>query len=41
MLKNAERPVLRFHDLRHTAASFLLFQKVPPRVVVMALLGHS
>jgi integrase len=40
MLKNAELPVLRFHDLRHTAASFLLFQKVPPRVV-MALLGHS
>jgi integrase len=40
MLKNAELPVLRFHDLRHTAASFLLFQKVPPRVV-MELLGHS
>ena len=40
MLKNAGLPVLRFHDLRHTAASFLLFQKVPPRVV-MELLGHS
>ncbi len=40
MLKQADLPVLRFHDLRHTAASFLLFQNVSPRVV-MELLGHS
>ena len=40
MLKKAQLPIRRFHDLRHTAASFLLYQKVPPRVV-MELLGHS
>ena len=40
MLKNAELPIRRFHDLRHTTASLLLYQKVHPRVV-MDLLGHS
>jgi integrase len=30
----------RFHDLRHYAASFLLAQGVPMRVV-MDILGHS
>ena len=39
-LKNAALPVRRFHDLRHTTASLLLFQKVQPRVVA-DLLGHS
>ena len=31
---------IRFHDLRHTCASLLLAQGVPPRVV-MDVLGHS
>jgi integrase len=32
--------VVRVHDLRHTAASVLLAEGVPPRVV-MEILGHS
>jgi integrase len=39
-LEKARLPVLRFHDLRHTAASLLLHEKVRPRVV-MDLPGHS
>jgi integrase len=31
---------VRLHDLRHTCASMLLAQGVPPRVV-MEILGHS
>ena len=31
---------MRLHDLRHTCASMLLAQGVPPRVV-MEVLGHS
>jgi integrase len=31
---------IRFHDLRHSCASFLLAQNVHPRVV-MEILGHS
>lgn len=40
LLKTANLPHMRFHDLRHTCASLLLAQKVPPRVV-MEILGHS
>jgi integrase len=40
MLKRAGLPVRRFHDLRHTTASLLLYQNVQPRVV-MDVLGHS
>ena len=40
MLKRAGLPIRRFHDLRHTAASFLLYKNVHPRVVA-DLLGHS
>ena len=40
ILVDAKLPRLRFHDLRHTAASLLLAQGVHPRVV-MEILGHS
>lgn len=40
MLATAALPDLRFHDLRHSAASLLLVQGVHPRVV-METLGHS
>ena len=33
-------PDKRFHDLRHSAGSFLIAQHVHPRVV-MEILGHS
>ena len=36
----AELPELRFHDTRHTCATFLLLQGVSERVV-MEILGHS
>lgn len=39
-LKRAGLPRLRFHDLRHTAASLMLAQGVSARVV-METLGHS
>lgn len=39
-LKSAKLPALRFHDLRHTCASLMLAQGVPPRAV-MEILGHS
>lgn len=39
-LKKAGLPEVRFHDLRHGAASLLLMQGVPSRVV-MDVLGHS
>jgi integrase len=39
-LERASLPRLRFHDLRHTAASLMLAQGVPARVV-METLGHS
>jgi integrase len=40
MLKRARLPDIRFHDLRHSAASLMLAQGVPLRVV-MEILGHS
>lgn len=39
-LELAGLPRIRFHDLRHTAASLLLVQGVEPRVI-METLGHS
>jgi integrase len=40
LLTRASLPPVRLHDLRHTAASLLLAQNVPARVV-MEILGHS
>jgi integrase len=40
LLAKAELPRIRFHDLRHTAATLLLQQGVHPKVV-SELLGHS
>jgi len=40
VLVRAGLPRLRFHDLRHSAATLLLVQGVPARVV-METLGHS
>jgi integrase len=40
LLKRADLPSMRFHDLRHACASLLLVQGVHPRVV-METLGHS
>jgi integrase len=40
LLAGAGLPSVRVHDLRHTAASLLLAQNVPARVV-MEILGHS
>jgi integrase len=40
LVKQATLPAIRFHDLRHTAASLLLAQGVAPRTI-METLGHS
>jgi integrase len=40
LLVKAELPPMRFHDLRHTAATLMLLQGVDMRRV-MAMLGHS
>ena len=40
LLAAAGLPRMRFHDLRHGAASLLLAKGVHPRVV-MEMLGHS
>jgi integrase len=39
-LQKGDLPALRVHDLRHTAASYLLVQGVHPKVV-QEMLGHS
>ena len=39
-LDKADLPRIRFHDLRHTAATILLSQNVHPKVV-QEMLGHS
>jgi integrase len=40
LLQAANLPAVRFHDLRHIAASLLLAQGVDPRAI-METLGHS
>ena len=40
ILRDAGLPAIRYHDLRHTAASLLLAQGVDPRTI-METLGHS
>ncbi|MGO8948874.1 MAG: tyrosine-type recombinase/integrase [Ktedonobacterales bacterium] len=40
LLKKAGLPLIRFHDLRHTAATLLLRQGIHPKVVA-EMLGHS
>lgn len=40
LLKKADLPQIRFHDLRHTCATLLLKQDVSPKKV-SALLGHA
>lgn len=40
LLKKAGLPSIRFHDLRHTAATLLLLQGVHPKVV-SEMLGHA
>jgi len=40
LLNRGGLPRIRFHDLRHTAATLLLVQGVHPKIV-QDLLGHS
>jgi len=40
LLRDADLPMIRFHDLRHTAASLMLNHDVPV-LVASRMLGHS
>jgi integrase len=40
LVKYAELPRIRFHDLRHTAATIMLGHGIPP-MIVAGMLGHS
>ena len=40
LLEKANLPQIRFHDLRHTAATLLLSEGVHPKVVA-EMLGHA
>lgn len=40
LLKQAGLPLIRFHDLRHTAATLMLRQGIHPKIVA-GMLGHS
>lgn len=40
MLRRSGLPAIRFHDLRHTAATIMLLQGINPRIVAERL-GHS
>lgn len=40
LLKRAQVPAIRFHDLRHTAATFLLKEGIPVKMV-SEMLGQS
>jgi integrase len=40
LLRKAELPVIRFHDLRHTAATLMLSRGIHPKVVA-EMLGHT
>ncbi|MBP1558628.1 MAG: tyrosine-type recombinase/integrase, partial [Oscillospiraceae bacterium] len=40
ILKDAELPNVRFHDLRHTYATILLKKHIPAKIV-SNMLGHS
>ena len=40
LLKRADLPAIRFHDLRHSAATILISMGVNPKVV-QELLGHG
>jgi integrase len=40
LLKTAGLPVIRFHDLRHTAATLMLGRGIHPKIV-SEMLGHA